>query len=109
MRILEGDAAAQRVQELSARGHKISGMEKTVRPIVEQVRRNGDRGLRKYAERWDGLRRGQSLMVTQEEMQAAWKTLPRAARTALREAASRVRQFCLWQMPREWSRSKGGI
>jgi histidinol dehydrogenase len=114
MAILKGEAAAERVQELSERGQKTTRFEKTVRPIVEDVRRNGDRALRKYAERWDGLHqqrgeRGQSLMVTSEEMQSAWESLSRDSRAALREAASRVRQFCSWQMPAEWIRSKDGV
>jgi histidinol dehydrogenase len=114
MAILKGEAAAERVQELSERGRKTTGFEKKVRPIVEDVRGHGDRALRKYAERWDGLHqqrgeRGQSLMVTSEEMQSAWASLSRASRTALREAASRVRQFCSWQMPAEWTRSKDGV
>lgn len=114
MAILEGEAAAQRVQGLSERGQKTARFEKAVRPIVEDVRRNGDRALRKYAERWDGLHvqrgeRAQSLMVTREEMQAAWESLSRDSKAALRQAASRVRQFCSWQMPAEWMRSKDGI
>jgi histidinol dehydrogenase len=114
MAILQGVAAAKQVEELSNRAQQTTRYEKAVRPIVEDVRRNGDRGLRKYAERWDGLsretgKRGQSLMVTKEEIQSAWESLSRDARTALRQAASRIRQFCSWQMPAEWMRAKNGI
>jgi histidinol dehydrogenase len=109
MAVLAGEAAARRVQELSERGRKIVRFEKRVRPIIEDVRVNGDRALRKYAGRWDGLPSRRSLMVTPEEMQSAWESLSRDSRAALRQAASRVRQFCLWQMPAQWMRSKNGI
>ena len=109
MAVLAGEAAARRVQELSERGRKIVRFEKSVRPIIEDVRVHGDRALRKYAGRWDGLPSRKSLRVTPEEMQSAWESLSRRSRAALRRAASRVRQFCTWQMPAQWMRSKNGI
>ena len=109
MRVLQGNAAIRRVSELSRRNQKASSAERVVSTIVRDVRRNGDAALRKYAERWDGLPTGRSLRVAPEEMQAAWKGLAPNVRAALKTAAGRIRQFCRWQMPREWSRSKDGI
>ena len=109
MQLFEGKAAIQRVSELSQRSQKIHPVEKTVRTIIGDVRRNGDAALRKYARRWDGLANGECLRVEPEEMQAAWNGLAINVRGALRKAAARIRQFCHWQMPREWSRSKDGI
>jgi len=42
-----------------------------VRRIVDDVRKNGDRALRRYAEKWDGLKPKQSLRVSQAEMEKA--------------------------------------
>jgi histidinol dehydrogenase len=109
MRLLEGNPATRRVHELSRRGERISLAEGRVRPIVRDVRRSGDAALRKYARRWDGLPNGKCLRVPPEEMQAAWNGLAVDARAALKNAAASIRQFCRWQMPREWSRSKDGI
>ena len=55
MRILSGAAAAARVRKMAARGSQFAEVEPAVRRIIADVRRRGDRALRKYAERWDGL------------------------------------------------------
>ena len=55
MRILEGAAAVRYVRKLETRGQKLDALEPEVRRIVQSVRRDGDRALRRYAERWDGL------------------------------------------------------
>ena len=73
------------------------------------MRRNGDRALRRYAEQWDGLARNQSLQVHENELAAAWKTLPPGTRKSVREAAQNIRRFCEWQKPRTWTRTRRGI
>jgi histidinol dehydrogenase len=80
------------------------GLEKAVRRIVTGVRRGGDAALRRYAERWDGLERGQALQVTRAEMAGALAGVPRDFRAALRKAAANIRRFCEWQKPREFRR-----
>ena len=54
MRIVSGRAAAAAVKRLAARGVQFDALEPRVRRIVNDVRRGGDRALRRYAERWDG-------------------------------------------------------
>ena len=78
MRIVSGREADAMVERLTARGTRLSGLEPRVRRIVDDVRRGGDRSLRRYAERWDGLAAKQSLRVSEEEMAAAWRTLSAA-------------------------------
>ena len=77
MRILQGPAAARYVRKLERRGQTTGAFEPQVRRIVDDVKRNGDRALRKYAERWDGLRPGASLRVSASEMQSALDGCPR--------------------------------
>jgi histidinol dehydrogenase len=108
MRILEGRAAASYVRTLEQRGQKLDALEPRVRRIVEGVRREGDRALRRYAERWDGLGPGEPLRVPEGEMRAALKSSSRELRAALETAAGNVRSFCEWQKPREWERVKRG-
>ena len=108
MRMLEGPAAARYVRKLERRGQKLDALEPQVRRIVENVRRNGDRALRRYAERWDGLHSGESLRVTESRMQAALEAFPRKFRFALEEAAANIRTFCQWQKPEEWERAQQG-
>jgi histidinol dehydrogenase len=109
MRIVSGRGADALVERLAARGSRLSGLEPQVRKIVESVRRGGDRSLRRYAERWDGLAAKQSLRVSEDEMAAAWGTVPPKLRKALRQAAQTIRRFCEWQKPASWMRARDGI
>jgi histidinol dehydrogenase len=80
-----------------------------VRRIVHDVRRGGDRALRRYAERWDGLGSKQALRVPETELTEAWRTISPELRKALRLAAQNIRRFCEWQKPKSWTRTRGGI
>lgn len=97
------------VERLAARSARLSGMEPRIRRIIEGVRRGGERSLRKYAERWDGLGVNQSLRVSEEEMAAAWRTISPALCKSLHRAAQNIRRFCEWQKPADWMRTRGGI
>lgn len=109
MRILQDKAAEAQVRELEGRSAWLNSVEPAVRRIVDDVRRNGDRALLKYARKFDGLAAKQKLRVTESEMSAAWKKTPRELRNALRAAETNIRKFCEWQRPKEWRRSQNGI
>jgi histidinol dehydrogenase len=109
MRILSGEAALRRVGKLERRGSDRSKLEPEVRKIVEDVRRNGDRALRKYAQKWDGLGAQESVQVSAAEMEAAWTMAAPPLCAALRQAAANIRRFCKQQRPREWRRNGNGI
>ena len=109
MRILAGQSAARLVHSLASRGTSFTALEPRARSIINSVRRNGDRALRRYAERWDGLTKNQLLQVSEAEMADAWNALPAVARKSLREAAHNIRRFSQWQKPRSWTRTERGI
>jgi histidinol dehydrogenase len=109
MRIVSGRAADAMVEHLAARGARLSGLEPRVRRIVDGVRRGGERSLRRYAERWDGLAAKQSLRVGEKEMETARRMLAPQLRKALSQASQNIRRFCEWQKPRDWMRTRGGI
>jgi histidinol dehydrogenase len=109
MRIVSGGQADMLVERLARRGSGVSRVEPRVRRIIEGVRRGGDRSLRRYAERWDGLAPKQSLRVSDEEMAAAWRTIPPVLRKSSRQAAQNIRRFCEWQKPKNWMRTRDGI
>jgi histidinol dehydrogenase len=109
MRILSGQNAARMVERLASRATSLTPLEPRVRAIVKNVRLHGDRALRRYAERWDGLATNNSLQVSEAEMAAALQTLPSGARKSLRQAAKNIRRFCEWQKPRTWTRTRRGI
>jgi histidinol dehydrogenase len=109
MRILSGKSAAAYVREIEQRGSRLETIEPAVRRIVNDVRRNGDRALVKYAQKFDALAPRQNLRVSEAELRAAWKSAPESLRKALRVAEKNIRRFCEWQKPKEWIRSSQGI
>lgn len=109
MRILSGAAAAKRVDEIARRASQLSTIEPAVRRIVNDVRRQGDRALRKYAQRWDGLDAGASLRVSDEQIRAALKSARPELVRSLRAAVTNIRRFCEMQKPSEWMRTRDGI
>jgi histidinol dehydrogenase len=94
---------------MAARGSRYAEIEPGVRRIVADVRRRGDRAVRKYAEQWDGLPSREPLRVAEEEIKAAWKSAAPQLKASLRTAAANIRRFCEWQKPMEWTRTRNGI
>ena len=109
IRILKGQAAAAYVCALERRSSRLEAIEPAVRRIVEDVRKLGDGGLRKYAQKLDGLARDQDLRVSNAEIQAAWEKSPAAFRTSLRTAAGNIQRFSEWQKPQSWLHPNAGI
>ena len=110
MRILEGKPAKNAVAMLVRRTSGLEQVEPRVRSIIQAVRRNGDRALIRYATMWDKLRKGQPLLVSEDEIAGAWHSVTRETQDALRQAAANIRRFCKWQMPREWRKEiDGGV
>jgi histidinol dehydrogenase len=77
--------------------------EAVVRPILEAVRKRGDRALLEYARRFDGLAR-KSVRVPQAELRAARRKLTPEFCRAVETAAANIRAYAQRQLPREWSR-----
>jgi histidinol dehydrogenase len=94
---------------IAERGSELDAVEPRVRRIVHDVRCGGDRALRRYAERWDGLGSKQALRLSETELAEAWRTISPELRKALRLAAQNIRRFCEWQKPKSWTRTRGGI
>jgi histidinol dehydrogenase len=103
MRTLSGRKAEAFVRALEQRGATdLARVEKQVRRIVADVRKNGDQALRRYAEKWDGLNAKQPLRVTDAELEQAWNTVTDQFKRALETAAANIRQYCEWQKPQPW-------
>ena len=100
-----GKAAAQAlIETLERRGSlNTSRVEKTVAAIVRDVRKRGDAALRKYAVTLDGLRPGAALLVSREEMKAAWEATAPELQEAMKAAQVNIRAFAEAQKPKEWS------
>jgi histidinol dehydrogenase len=109
VKIVSGRAAKRLVERLAARNTQSAAIEPKVRRIIDDIRRNGDRALRKYAERWDGVKLNQSLRVSEAELDATWQSISPQLRKSLRRAAGNIRQFCHWQKPQSWTRTRDGM
>jgi histidinol dehydrogenase len=105
MRILDGIRKDRFVRALEDRGaNDLAEVEPEVRRIVNDVRRNGDRVLRRYAVRWDGLDNSEPLRVPEADLHEAWKETPSELQKAIAHAAANIRRYCEWQKPKEWRR-----
>ena len=91
---------------LQRREKRLVDAETVVRPILEDVRRRGDRALVAYARRWDGLER-ESVRAPADLLEKAREALPAPLASALEAASGRIRRFAESQMPKSWSRSFG--
>ena len=74
----------------------------TVRPILDAVRRRGDKALLEYARQFDGFT-GANVRVPAAQLRSAAKRLEPAFRDAVEAASANIRAYAQRQMPREWS------
>jgi histidinol dehydrogenase len=103
--ILEGLKKDRFVQALEQRGSKdLAEVEPAVRRIVNNVRRDGERALRRYAKRWDDLGEDELIRVPEADLHDAWQKTPAALKDAIKQAAANIRRYCEWQKPEEWRR-----
>src|SRR5208282_2448446 len=70
------------------------------------VCRNGDRAVRRYATRWDGLGKGDPLRVPEDDLHQAWEQTDPELQDAIKHAAGNVRRYAEWQAGKaqEWRR-----
>ncbi|MFL6389374.1 MAG: histidinol dehydrogenase [Terriglobales bacterium] len=103
MRTLRGRKAEAFVRTLEQRGAAdLARVEKAVARIVADVRKNGDKTLRRYAEKFDALKSKQPLRVSEAELEQAWSAVPDDFKQALKVASGNIRQYCEWQKPQQW-------
>lgn len=71
---------------------------KIVKPIVEDVKRNGLNAALKYSKRFDGFA-GKEIIVTKKEFDSAENTLDANSKKAMRTAARNIEKFHSIQYP----------
>jgi len=98
--------AAALIASIERRGAvSTAKVEPVVRRILADVRKSGDRGVRKYATKFDALQKNQPLLVSREEMQAAWDSTAPELQAAMMVARGNILAFAEAQLPKEWSLS----
>ncbi len=78
--------------ELFSRENLSANVEETVAEIIENVKKNGDKALFEYCEKFDGVTLS-SLVVTEEEIDKAFETVEPEFIAVLEEAAENIRKF----------------
>jgi histidinol dehydrogenase len=83
---------------------RLAEAERVARRILADVRRDGDRALLHYAMRFDRVDlKSAGFEVSEEEIRAACRQVPRGFVAALRVAARNIRSVARRQLPRAWS------
>ena len=96
-------AAEALVTSLEQRGAlNMERVEPVVREILAEVRQRGDAALREYATRFDSLGPAEPLLVSRDEMKAAWDATTPKLQDAMRVAQTNIRAFAEAQKPKEW-------
>jgi histidinol dehydrogenase len=105
-----GKETRQRLSELELRGARNTARAMpVVQRIVTDVRKGGDKALRRYAAKLDGLAKQQPLEISRAEMEQAWAAMPKALQAAMETAAGNIRRFAARQMPTQWSTTTAGL
>jgi len=84
---------------LARKAARFAEAEDTVRPILDAVRRRGDKALVEYARKFDNFDR-KSVRVTEGELKAAQSQLSPDFRKAIKTASKNIRAFAELQMPK---------
>jgi histidinol dehydrogenase len=82
---------------------------RSVRAIINSVRREGEVAVRRYAARFDKLPPGASFNISSQDLAVSWHTLPAPQKAALDIAITRIRAFARRQRPREFSINRSGM
>jgi histidinol dehydrogenase len=99
-------AAEALITALEQRGALNMGrVEPVVREILADVKQRGDAALREYAGKFDSLGADEALLVSREEMKAAWDATEPKLQKAMSVAQANIRAFAEAQLPKEWTTS----
>jgi histidinol dehydrogenase len=92
------------IEALEKRGAvSTARVEPVVRRILEDVRKSGEPAVLRYAAEFDELKKGQELLVSREEMRAAWEETSPKLQAAMMAARQSILAFAEAQMPKEWT------
>src|ERR1039458_986674 len=96
--------AAALIETIERRGAvSTAQVDPIVRRILADIRRRGDAALRNYAAKFDALQPDAPLLVSRDEMKAAWKATAPRLQAAMRAAQANIRAFAEAQKPKEWT------
>jgi histidinol dehydrogenase len=97
-------AASAMIEKIEQRGATSTAkVEGVVSAILADVRTRGDAAVRMYSAQFDGLADDASLLVSRDEMKAAWDQTSPELKKAMEIAQANIRRFAEAQKPAEWT------
>jgi histidinol dehydrogenase len=101
IRILEANQAEK---VLARRTARLDEAEKVVKPILDAVRKRGDKALLEYCKKLDKLER-KTVKVPQEELHKAAQELRPEFRSAVKVASNNIRGYAKLQLPKPFRKA----
>lgn len=108
MKIIKEKQINTFLKSLRSRLYGRDNVESTVRGILKDVRKNGDKALKKYTERFDAIRL-KNLSINKKEIEFTANKADKKVLNALELSAKRIRAFHERQKEKSWAFSKNGI
>jgi len=101
-------AFLKKLQERASASVNQDEIERVVRDIIASVKKDGDRAVRKYTEKFDSIKLKQ-MSVSKKEVDASAKKAGKEFMQALRQSIKRVRTFHEFQREESWYFSEKGL
>jgi histidinol dehydrogenase len=111
MRIIKEEQVDPFIKILQRRASvsvKEDDIQKSARKIILDVQKQGDRAVRNYTEKFDGLKLNK-IAVNKKEVEASASQVDKKFLRALKESAKRIRRFHERQKEQSWYFSEKGI
>lgn len=104
IRIIDSRDTRAVARVFARRAVRLEDAERAVTPVLEDVRREGDSALVRYARKWDRYagKTAAGFRVPSRDIAAAARKVSPAFRAAVKTAAANIRRFAEMQMPAEW-------
>ncbi len=110
MRLIEGPRAKEFINTLRQRAslNDRRGVQEIVGRIISDVRKNGDKAVKKYTEKFDSVKL-KKLSIDKKEIESASKRAGKEFLNALKLSARRIRTFHEFQKEKPWYYSDNRI
>jgi len=98
----------RRLGERSMSLERLAEVRQVVEKVISDVRRYGDRAVRRYTERFDRVRL-KDFLITRAEIETSARHVDRGFLEAMKESARRIRVFHEFQREHSWYFSDDGM
>ncbi|MBW2975585.1 histidinol dehydrogenase [Candidatus Woesearchaeota archaeon] len=91
------------IKERSKKNYELAMMR--VLPIIEDIKKLGDKALFRYVEQYDGFKATKNnILVRKEEIRKAYEKADEKIIKAIKKAKENIERYAELQLPKEWSK-----